>query len=179
MATYARLQNADSIEVDNVRSVAGTAVTAPNGINTDTIAEVSAAAGVTVDGLQIKDSSVVLISTSWVPVLGTQAGTYTGTVITYAKYFKLGALCFGSVYFVGTLSLPSNYITFTLPFASANLGNTQYFAGGDFENGSPEAVGLFSIVNNTTECRAYRSILTPWSAGANRYVIGNFFYICV
>lgn len=64
MPTYARLKNADSIEVDYIRSVAGAAMTFPEGLKTDTIAEETAAAGVTIDGVLLKDGAVVVSSFS-------------------------------------------------------------------------------------------------------------------
>ena len=180
MATYARLQNADSIEVDNIRSVAGAAFTAPNGMNIDTIAEKTAAAGVTIDGLQIKDSFPILTTTTWAPAPGTQNGTFTGITIAFAKYIKAGGICFCSLYFVGTQNTSnSNYLTFTLPITSANLGNDQYAPTGDTENGTAEALGFMIIKNNSTTVQCYRSAQVQFTPGANRYVINSFSYFCV
>jgi hypothetical protein len=111
---------------------------------------------------------------SWTPSFGSQAGSYSGSA-TFARWHNLD----GSTYSVlisatGTLSTASaNYLTFTLPYASENLGGAQYAPCYTFD-GATEADGFFEIVNNSTEVRVYRSASAAWTVGASRAFYGNF-----
>lgn len=97
MPTWARLKNADSIEVDSIRSVGGAPPDFPNGVQTDTISEITSAAGVTVDGVLLKDSKLnasyitTVESGGWNPVLSTTVSGMTVTPsLNSATFMQIG-----------------------------------------------------------------------------------------
>ena len=180
MATYARLQNADSIEVNDIRSVAGAATAFSAGLNANVISEITAAAGVTIDGLQIKDSFPVLAWSAggaWVPTISTQANSFSPTLV-YARYIKMGTLCMAQIYFSGTQNTgPSNYLTFTLPFTPAALPNDQISQC--YIEDTADSGHIVMLPSNAT-ARVYKRDKAVWVQGVTtKYVISNFFFNCV
>lgn len=112
---------------------------------------------------------------AWVPSYGTQAGSF-GTITTnFARWCNLGGSEFSiKISAIGTLSsASSNYLTFTLPYSTDNIGGDQYVPCYTF-NGATEPVGFFLLVNNSTEVRVYRSASAQWTTGASRGFYGNF-----
>lgn len=133
MATYAKLQNADSIEVVDIRGLSATPPTFTQGLASNTISERTAAAGVTVDGLLIKDSAIAHTGitatwSTWSPSVSCSGSmTFTGITVDTARYIQIGKMVFVTFFITGTVGgTPSSSIFVTTPVtaASATAGNT-------------------------------------------------------
>lgn len=190
MPTYAELQNADSIEVDDIRSTAAGAVDFSQGLKADVIAESSSAAGVTIDGVLLKDSLIghsylSIAPSSWTPSPGAVAGTFTGLSTPYAQEAKVGNLTYCSIRFTATqATADASYWSFTLPRASANLGTDQLMSCYIQMNYSTLSnitwFGGLYVVNNSTSARVYLGYESVaggvFKVGGQFTFSANFFY---
>jgi hypothetical protein len=180
MPTYARLQNADSIEVDDIRSTGGTATSFSEGLSTDTIAEVTPAAGVTIDGVLLKDSKMAhtyLTATwsNWVPAISGNAGMAVSAVaIAVAKYIEIGDVVLFYLYGTCTVAAPLDAgIIFSLPVAPADV-TLQPFLGYTSNGGALEAVACRFNGSGTDGILVRHA--GAYSAGAGRVVAAAGFY---
>jgi hypothetical protein len=114
--------------------------------------------------------------TTFTPSPTASAGTYTSVTVTYAKYLKIGKLVFIEIAFTGTTSTTPNFLSFTLPFASANQGQLQ--ASGGFVDMATNEIGILSVQDNSTTCVIQRSPASGnFANGAGQGLIANFFYV--
>jgi len=112
---------------------------------------------------------------TYTPTLTTQAGTYTSTTITYARYVSVGPkLVDMEVFFFGTQgAATSAYLNFTLPYTSAAI---EQYGPLVVLNNAVYEIGNYYVVGSSTNCRCYRNAQTAWGTTANNYVIAKFSY---
>lgn len=130
MATYAQLQNADSIEVVDIRAPGPATPAFSQGIKSDTITELTGGVGVTVASLLIKSGKIPnLAFTAWVP---TFTGFSADPVGGIYRYFTIGKLCIVFVYQPNTGTSNSTGFQILAPLQAA--------ATGMFAEGSPWSI---------------------------------------
>lgn len=127
-------------------------------------------------GLQLSPPQVI----SWTPTAGQQAGGFTINTNTYFRGIKYANLC--AVFFsvTGTQATAStNYLTLTLPWASASLGDTQNAFYEAFQTTANS--GLVSVRDNSSVAEFYRDTTTAvqYLTGAGIVLKGNIVYFCV
>jgi len=143
---------------NNLADVLAVAHSDSGAITTDTIAEKTAAAGVTVDGMKIKDSYVVGSATSginnaslstaagelgsawtaWTPTFTNSGGSCTVN-LTYAKWRRVGKIIHWAVQCNVTAASAPGTLSFTVPVNSATANQA---AGGGRED---SATGKFAV----------------------------------
>jgi hypothetical protein len=178
MPTYARPKNADSIEVDDIRSIAGAATGFSAGIKTNTIAEVTANAGVTIDGALIKDgviaqSALSLAFSTWVPTYSASgAMTFTSVTTDNAKYIQMGKLVILFLQAFGTTGgTASTSLEFTLPVTAANV----HFGGSAWVNDGAKIAGVVTF-RDVSILRVQRFDNANFGLGSGRYINVNMMY---
>jgi hypothetical protein len=173
MPTYAELVNADSIKVDDVVGLTVAAPTFSNGCKTDTISEETAAAGVTIDGVLLKDSRIATSvlefnMTSWTPtVTASGAMTVSAVAVNFAKWGDLGSAIYVVANVIFTLGgTASTDVYLTVPVNIQNIGAPLSM----HTNESSNSVTSIGEVYSATQVVARRPSYANWTLGTLRSV---------
>lgn len=124
-------------------------------------------------GAQLNQDAVSLTWTSWTPTI-TASGAMTigSTVITYAKYCRMGSMVFIKARATFTTGGTANTdVIFTLPVNISTDGEVLAAAVSD-----PSGLAGFAQRNSSTTIYVRRYDSANWSLGASRGFFVNGFY---
>lgn len=183
MPTYARPKNADSIEVDYIRSTAAAAIILPNGVKVDTVSENTLNAGVTLDGVLLKDSliaqsAISLAWSNWTPTyFGINSMTFTPVTTNFAKYIQLGNLIIWQLSATGTIGgTLDTAVGFSAPvnFADVTSGYENCGSGLIFDGGDNAAIVFRNALLHSILVKKYNS--ANFSSGSGKNIICSGMY---
>lgn len=155
-------------------------------LTTDTVSEFTSAAGVTIDGLLIKDGTIPdsLITpaklfagtgSSWVPTSFTPTTTgWLGTPTTMGKYIQIGKWMYVQMYISGTSNATTATVT-NMPATHRNTTNADVIAlYRAIDNGSAAAnPGSAYFAVNTTTVNLYPTTAHGnWTASGTKTIQG-------
>lgn len=112
---------------------------------------------------------------TWTDYVPTFTGHSLDPTITFAKYCKIGNLCFVSVLLAGTATSNATTFTMTVPFNAAVTGISTF--NSPVDNGSSLAPGHITITAGSNIANLYKAAFVAWTASGTKRGAMSFFYI--